>query len=76
MKIAENRKHAVAIAAACIALVALVVLGTVIISYWNTPIAKAESRTMQAIGSGKSGKTVHSEFLQDGRLRRKFIMLI
>ena len=35
MKTAENRKHAAAIAAACIALVALVVLGTVIISYWN-----------------------------------------
>lgn len=49
MKIAENRKHAAAIAAACIALVALVVLGTVIISYWNTPIAKTESRTMQAM---------------------------
>ena len=32
MKTAENRKHAAAIAAACIALVALVVLGTVIIS--------------------------------------------
>ena len=49
MKTAENRKHAAAIAAACIALAALVVLGTVIISYWNTPIAKTESRTMQAM---------------------------
>lgn len=55
MKIAENRKHAAAIAAACIALVALVVLGTVIISYWNTPIAKAESRTMQAIALQEDG---------------------
>ena len=27
-------------------------------------------------GSGKSGKTVHSEFLQDGRPCRKFIVLI
>ena len=27
-------------------------------------------------GSGKSGKTVHNEFLQDGRLRRKFNTLI
>lgn len=49
MKTSENRKHAAAIAAACIALAALVVLGTVIISYWNTPIAKTESRTMQAM---------------------------
>ena len=55
MKTAENRKHAAAIAAACIALVALVVLGTVIISYWNTPIAKAESRTMQAIALQEDG---------------------
>ena len=55
MKTAENRKHAAAIAAACIALAALVVLGTVIISYWNTPIAKAESRTMQAIALQEDG---------------------
>ena len=55
MKTAENRKHAAAIAAACIALVALVVLGTVIISYWNTPIAKAENRTMQAIALQEDG---------------------
>ena len=55
MKTAENRKHAAAIAAACIALVALVVLGTVIISYWNTPIAKTESRTMQAIALQEDG---------------------
>ena len=46
MKTSENRKHAAAIAAACIALAALVVLGTVIISYWNTPIAKTESRML------------------------------
>ena len=55
----ENRrkteKHAAAIAAACIALAALVVLGTVIISYWNTPIAKTESRTMQAIALQEDG---------------------
>lgn len=55
MKTAENRKHAAAIAAACIALAALVVLGTVIISYWNTPIAKTESRTMQAIALQEDG---------------------
>ena len=55
MKTAENRKHAAAIAAASIALVALVVLGTVIISYWNTPIAKAENRTMQAIALQEDG---------------------
>lgn len=55
MKTSENRKHAAAIAAACIALAALVVLGTVIISYWNTPIAKTESRTMQAIALQEDG---------------------
>ena len=66
MKTAENRKHAAAIAAACIALVALVILATVIISYWNTPIAKAESRTMQAIVLQEDGSAEHCTVLLSG----------
>ena len=44
-----NRKHAIAIIIAIIVVVVILVSGIILISYWNTPIAKAESRTMQAM---------------------------
>ena len=44
-----NRKHAIAIIIAIIVVVVILVSGIILISYWNTPISKAESRTMQAI---------------------------
>ena len=43
-----QKKHTIAIVIAIIAVVVILVTGIVLISYWNTPIAKAESRTMQA----------------------------
>ena len=66
MKTAKNRKHAAAIAATCIALVALMVLATVIISYWNTPIATAESRTMQAVILQENGSAEPCTVLLSG----------
>ena len=50
-----NRKHAIAIIIAIIVVVVILVSGIILISYWNTPIAKAESRTMQAIALQEDG---------------------
>ena len=50
-----NRKHAIAIIIAIIVVVVILVSGIILISYWNTPISKAESRTMQAIALQEDG---------------------
>ena len=50
-----SRKHTIAIIIAVISSVAILVTGVILISYWNTPIAKAESRTMQAIALQEDG---------------------
>lgn len=50
-----NRKHAIAIIIAIIVVVVILVSGIILISYWNTPIAKTESRTMQAIALQEDG---------------------
>ena len=50
-----NRKHVIAIIIAIIVVVVILVSGIILISYWNTPISKAESRTMQAIALQEDG---------------------
>lgn len=50
-----QKKHTIAIVIAIIAVVVILVTGILLISYWNTPIAKAESRTMQAIALQEDG---------------------
>ena len=40
---------------AIIVVVVILVSGIILISYWNTPISKAESRTMQAIALQEDG---------------------
>ena len=50
-----NRKHAIAIIIAIIVVVVILVSGIILISYWITPISKAESRTMQAIALQEDG---------------------
>ena len=50
-----NRKHAIAIIIVIIVVVVILVSGIILISYWNTPISKAESRTMQAIALQEDG---------------------
>ena len=61
-----NRKHAIAIIIAIIVVVVILVSGIILISYWNTPISKAESRTMQAIALQEDGSAEPCSVLISG----------